>query len=85
MGTPTISVTLSQLTCLYQFALVMGSSVIWGFLGSYFLLRIGSDVFAMLDGGGDVGDAMVVRRCVRYEGERGENWREAKCYKRSFE
>ena len=43
-------VTLSQLTCLYQLALVMGSSVICGFLRSYFLLRCGSDGFAIGDG-----------------------------------
>jgi hypothetical protein len=35
---------------LYQLALVMGSSVMWGFLGSYFLLRLGSDGFAMGEG-----------------------------------
>lgn len=43
-------VTLSQLTCLYQFDLVMGESVICGFFGSYDLLRFGSDVLANDDG-----------------------------------
>jgi hypothetical protein len=42
--------TLSQLTCWYQFARVMGWSVMCGFLGSYAALRFGSDVLAMGDG-----------------------------------
>lgn len=42
--------TLSQLTCLYQLALVMGVSVMCGFLGSYLGLRFGSEVLAMGDG-----------------------------------
>ena len=42
--------TLSQLTCLYQFALVMGVSVMCGFLGSYLGLRFGSEVLAIGDG-----------------------------------
>jgi len=56
-----IRVMLSQLTCLYQLCLVMGSSVMCGFLGSYFLFRVGSDGFAILDGGCeayDGGEAM---------------------------
>ena len=43
-------VTLSQLTCLYQFALVMGVSVICGFFGSYLGLRLGSEGLAAEDG-----------------------------------
>lgn len=43
-------VTFSQLTCLYQLALVMGVSVMCGFLGSYDLLRFGSEVFAKGEG-----------------------------------
>ena len=43
-------VTFNQLTCLYQFALVMAESVIWAFLGSYDLLRFGSEVLACADG-----------------------------------
>jgi hypothetical protein len=39
--------TLSQLTCLYQLAFVMGVSVMCGFLGSYLELRLGSAVLAM--------------------------------------
>jgi hypothetical protein len=42
--------TFSQLTCLYQLALVMGVSVMCGFLGSYLGLRFGSEVLAMGDG-----------------------------------
>jgi hypothetical protein len=41
--------TLSQLTCLYQLAFVMGWSVMCGFLGSYLELRLGSLVEAMGD------------------------------------
>ena len=53
-------VTLSQLTCLNQLARVMGSSVMCDFFGSYFLLRFGSEVLAMLPVFGcDVGEAMV--------------------------
>ena len=50
MGMPMIKNTLSQLTCLYQFFLVMGVSVTCFFEGSYDLLRLGSDVFAAGDG-----------------------------------
>ncbi|KAJ8608845.1 hypothetical protein MRB53_039431 [Persea americana] len=39
-----------QLTCLYQFCRVMGCSVMWGFLGSYFGFLFGSDDFAIGDG-----------------------------------
>ena len=39
--------TLSQLTCWYQFERVMGRSVMCGFLGSYLGLRFGSAVLAM--------------------------------------
>ena len=46
----TNKLTFSQLTCLYQLALVMGVSVMCGFLGSYFGLRFGSEVLAMEDG-----------------------------------
>lgn len=42
--------TLSQLTCLYQFDRVMGKSVMCGFLGSYLGLRFGSVVLAMEEG-----------------------------------
>lgn len=41
---------MSQLTCLYQLPLVMGSSVMCCFLGSYLGFRLGSDVLAMGDG-----------------------------------
>lgn len=42
--------TLSQLTCLYQFAFVRGVSVMCGFFGSYLALRLGSETVAMEDG-----------------------------------
>jgi len=45
-----MKVTFSQLTCLYQFDLVMGVSVMWIFLGSYFEFRFGSDGLAMGEG-----------------------------------
>jgi len=60
-----IKVTLSQLTCLYQLALVMGSSVMCGFFGSYFLFLFGSEVFAML------GDTCVEAIVNVKEEERG--------------
>jgi hypothetical protein len=47
---PIMKTTLSQLTCLYQFDLVMGVSVIWGFLGSYLGFRFGSLGFAIGEG-----------------------------------
>ena len=50
MQTHQIVLTLSQLTCLYQFCFVMGRSVMCGFLGSYLGLRFGSLVLAMGDG-----------------------------------
>ena len=43
-------VTFSQLTCLYQLALVMAVSVMWTFLGSYDLFRFGSVDFAIGEG-----------------------------------
>ena len=42
--------TFNQLTCLYQFFLVMGVSVMCFFEGSYDLLLLGSDVLAIGDG-----------------------------------
>ncbi len=47
---PTIKKTFNQFTCLYQFFFVMGLSVMCLFDGSYDLLLLGSEVFAIGDG-----------------------------------
>lgn len=46
-GVVVVKLTLSQLTCLYQFAFVIGDSVMCGFFGSYLGLRFGSEVLAI--------------------------------------
>jgi len=42
--------TFSQLTCLYQLYLVIGVSVMCGFLGSYCLFLLGSSLLAIAEG-----------------------------------
>ena len=53
--------TLSQLTCLYQFDLVIGVSVMCVFLGSYLLGWLGSDALAIDDGGDDMYSGLTAR------------------------
>ena len=49
-GIPTIRKTFNQFTCLYQFFLVRGVSVMCVLEGLYDLFLLGSEVFAMGDG-----------------------------------
>ena len=56
IGMPTMSTTFNQLTCLYQFFLVKGVSVICGFFGSYLVFRTGS-----WGAGFDIGSGCVER------------------------
>jgi hypothetical protein len=58
---PTMRVTFSQLTCLYQLAVVIGVSVMCGFFGSYLDARVGSDALAAADGWEDTHSGLTAK------------------------